>query len=238
MIYSNIVKGKFISRPNRFIAIVDIDGHEEKVHVKNTGRCKELLIPGATVYMEDFKNRMGTRKLRYSLISVFKEKGKLVINMDSQSPNKVVMEALKDGTIKLPNMSQLSIIKGEQKYKNSRFDFYVEDANGKKGYIEVKGVTLEKDGIVRFPDAPTERGVKHLHELMDTKLAGFEAYAIFVVQIQGMKLFTPNYETHREFAETLIAAKNAGVHILAYDCSVSPDTLTINKQIPIKLEEY
>jgi len=231
MKYEKILKAKFIERPNRFIAKVMLeDGSEATAHVKNTGRCKELLVPGAAVYLEDFDGRMGTRKMRYSLIGVEKIKldgTKLMVNMDSQAPNKVVAEALADKTIKLPEMGNLTLIKGEKTYGDSRFDFYVEDEDGRYGYAEVKGVTLENDGIVKFPDAPTERGVKHLNELIKVKEEGMSAYAIFVVQMEGMKEFSPNDDTHKAFGDALRAAAVQGVHVLVYECCVTADFLKI-----------
>lgn len=235
MKYSNIKEAIFLERPNRFIAVVEVDGKEEKSHIKNTGRCKELLTEGTTVFLEDFHGRMGTRKMRYSLIGVIKEENKLMVNMDSQAPNKVVEEALLSGNLHLEGMSEITHVKRESKYGNSRFDFYVEDSSGKRGYIEVKGVTLETDGIVRFPDAPTERGVKHIGELIDVKRAGLEAYIIFVIQMEGMKHFEPNYETHQAFGDALVEAEKHGVKILAYDCLVNKDTLVLNKPLPVKL---
>lgn len=237
MKYTDIKKGIFLERPNRFIALVEIEGQIEKVHVKNTGRCKELLTPGTTVFLEDFNNRMGTRKLRYSLISVIKEENGLHINMDSQAPNKVVEEALLSKELQLPSMDEITFVKRESKYGNSRFDFYVEDKTGKKGYIEVKGVTLEHNGVVRFPDAPTERGIKHLEELVQVKKAGMEAYAIFVVQIEGMDHFEPNYATHQAFGDALSKASEEGVCVMAMDCIVQEDSLVLNKPLAVKLGE-
>lgn len=237
MKYTDIKKGIFLERPNRFIALVEIEGQIEKVHVKNTGRCKELLTPGTTVFLEDFNNRMGTRKLRYSLISVIKEENGLHINMDSQAPNKVVEEALLSKELQLPGMDEITFVKRESKYGNSRFDFYVEDKTGKKGYIEVKGVTLENKGVVRFPDAPTERGIKHLEELVQVKKAGMEAYAIFVVQIEGMDHFEPNYATHQAFGDALSKASEEGVCVMAMDCIVQEDSLVLNKPLAVKLGE-
>lgn len=235
MKYENIKEAIFLERPNRFVALVEVGGMVEKAHVKNTGRCKELLTPGTKVFLEDFEGRMGTRKMRYSLIGVIKEENKLMVNMDSQAPNKVVEEALLSGHLKLDGMSDITFVKRESKYGNSRFDFYVEDSEGKKGYIEVKGVTLEFDGIVRFPDAPTERGVKHIGELMEVKASGLEAYIIFVIQMEGMKHFEPNYATHQAFGEALVKADLAGVKIMAYDCLVERDTLLLNRPLPVKL---
>lgn len=226
MLYQNIVEGTFIKRPNRFIAHVMIDGNLEICHVKNTGRCKELLIPGVTVYLE--RNYNTNRKTKYSLINVDKN-GKL-INMDSNAPNKVVHEWLKEGKL----FSDISLIRPEMKYNNSRFDFYVEHGN-KKAFIEVKGVTLEEDGVVRFPDAPTMRGVKHVYELCDAKKEGYEAYVIFVIQMKNVLYFTPNIKTHKEFGDALIEASNFGVQILAYDCHVTKDFLNIVDEVEVRL---
>ena len=230
MKYGKITQAKFIERENRFVARVELpNGEVTKVHVKNTGRCKELLLHGSTVYLEDFEGRMGSRRMRYSLVAVEKKAGRetILINMDSQAPNKVVQEALADGRINLPG---LTLIKPEAKYGNSRFDFYVESEKG-GAFIEVKGVTLEENGHARFPDAPTERGVKHIRELIKAKQEGCGAYIIFVVQMEGIKDVAPNDETHPAFGEALAEASQAGVHILAYDCRVTPDSLTINEEI-------
>ena len=255
MNYGKIVEAKFIERENRFVARVECEGRTVRVHVKNTGRCRELLLPGSRVYLEDHIGRMGSRKMRYSLIAVEKEidacgrpgDGRLLVNMDSQAPNKVVQEALADGRIRLPGMedTDLSLIKPEATFGNSRFDFYVESPVREKksqgeqcptqivrrAFIEVKGVTLEADGHARFPDAPTERGVKHIQELVKAREEGYETYIIFVVQMEGMKDVSPNYETHPEFGEALAKAAEAGVKILAYDCTVAPDRLEVNEQI-------
>ncbi|NLD20218.1 MAG: DNA/RNA nuclease SfsA [Clostridiales bacterium] len=235
MKYDNILKAKFISRPNRFIAHVELKGREVAVHVKNTGRCKELLVPDATVYLEDFTGRMGSRKMTYSLIAVEKvvERGKMLINMDSQAPNKVVREALENGTLVLPGMGHVAEIKAEAVYGNSRLDFFICDEKGKKGYIEVKGVTLENCGIAAFPDAPTERGVKHLRELSALAASGYEAYALFVIQMEGTQEFRTNDKTHKGFGDGLRAAAKSGVHVLAYECKVKPDSLEI--WLPVKV---
>lgn len=245
MRYEKIAKGRFVSRPNRFIAEVLMDGQDEidgqgvitRVHVKNTGRCKELLPQGARLYLEDFTERMGTRKLEYSLIGVEKvlpDGSRLMINMDSQAPNKVAEEALADGRIVLPGMGKLTEIRREKTWGDSRFDFYVEDENGRKGFIEVKGVTLEDEGVVRFPDAPTQRGVKHLQGLMKARAEGYFACALFIVQMEGMKVFMPNDETHPEFGKTLREAARSGVEILAYQCKVTEDTLEVT--VPLRVE--
>lgn len=231
MKYEKIVTAKFISRPNRFVAQVLLNGEEVSVHVKNTGRCRELLVPDAVVYLEDFSYRSGKRKLLYDLVAV--RKGGILINMDSQAPNKVAREALENGSIKMPGMSELTMIRPEKVYGNSRFDFYVEDENGEKGFVEVKGVTLENEGIASFPDAPTERGVKHLNELVRAMENGYQSYVLFVIQMSGMKLFAPNDVTHRKFGDTLRYAAEKGVHILAYECAAEPDSLKITDPVLI-----
>lgn len=233
MKYAKVIKGKFLSRPNRFVAHVELEGREIEVHVKNTGRCKELLVPGSTVYLEDFSYRQGKRKLLYDLIAV--EKGDLLINMDSQAPNKVVNEALSSGVIKLSEMEELIDIKSEKSYGNSRFDFYVQDKSSREGFVEVKGVTLENNGITLFPDAPTERGIKHLNELVKAKNSGYNAYILFVIQMSGINWFTPNDECHYAFGEALRHAVSNGVRAMAYECNVTPDTLNIFKPVTIKL---
>lgn len=233
MKYKNIVPAAFLVRDNRFVARVLLDGVETTVHVKNTGRCRELLVPGATVYLEDFSARMGGRKLRYDLIAV--KKDGLLINMDSQAPNKVAAEALRSGAIPLPGMARLSEMRPETVYGTSRFDFYVRDADGREGFVEVKGVTLEDGGIASFPDAPTVRGIKHLNELASAAERGYMAYTLFILQMSGMKLFTPNDERHAAFGDALRHAAASGVHILAYECSVTPDTLRVTEPVPVKL---
>ncbi len=224
MKYENIVKGVFIERPNRFIAICEIDGQKETCHVKNTGRCRELLVNGATVCLEKSNNI--NRKTKYDLIAV--QKGDKLINMDSQVVNKVALEFMP----KLFN--DIKLIKPECKYGNSRFDIYIE-THTEKIFVEVKGVTLEKDGVVRFPDAPTERGVKHLNELQKAVSEGYRAYVLFVVQMSDAKYFEPNRETHPEFADKLKRAKENGVVPLAYDCFVTPDSIEIRNPILIKI---
>jgi sugar fermentation stimulation protein A len=225
MKYANIHRGEFLTRPNRFIAHVNINGQEEICHVKNTGRCKELLIPGCTVWVTKSDNPL--RKTKYDLIAV--QKGSRLINMDSQVPNKAAEEWLRAGGLK-----GLTLLRPETRFENSRFDFYFEQKTV-KGFLEVKGVTLEDNGIVRFPDAPTQRGVKHLQELVDCRKKGFSSYVLFVIQMEGVKRFEPNWDTHPAFGEALITAQNAGVHILAYDCKVTPDSLTINHKVQVKL---
>lgn len=238
MKYSKVVEAEFLHRPNRFIADVMVNGEEVRAHVKNTGRCRELLLPGASVYLEDFTQAMGSRKLPYSLIAVEKQLpsgGHLLINMDSQAPNRVVYEALLNGCLPLSGLSALDIVKPEATFGESRLDFYLKDVCGQEAYIEVKGVTLESDGIAAFPDAPTQRGIKHINELIRLKKDGYLAYVIFVIQMEGMKLFTPNRLTHPEFADALKSAAENGVTVLAYDCFVGRDELVLNKPVEISL---
>ena len=224
MMYKNTVTGKFLNRPNRFIANVEIDGKTEVCHVKNTGRCKELLVPDARVILEQSHNP--DRKTKYDLVAVYK--GDMLINMDSQAPNKVFGEwAVQSGFF-----GNVTKIKPECKYKNSRFDFYIE-ADDKKIFAEVKGVTLEEDGVVMFPDAPTERGIKHINELADAVKNGYEAYVFFIIQMEKCKFFTPNTKTHPEFADALKDAK--GVNIMALNCKVTEQTLVANEFVEIKL---
>lgn len=227
MRYQNIRKSCFLDRPNRFIAHVEMEGKTEVVHVKNTGRCAELLKPGAVVYVQDSQNP--ARKTRWDLIGV--RKGERMINMDSQVPNKVVREWLEEGHL----FRNISRIRPEYTYGNSRFDLYVE-ADGKKILIEVKGVTLEENGVVRFPDAPSERAVKHVEELKEAVKAGYETYVFFVIQMKDVRYFTPNMDTHPAFGEALKKAAEEGVHILAYDCEVTEDSISIADEVPVILE--
>ena len=298
MKYSKVVPGIFIKRPNRFIAHVMINGNEEVCHVKNTGRCKELLIPGCTVYCSVSDNPQ--RKTKFDLIAVEKIKNgrafvtaetasaangnaclapkdksnakatnTLLVNMDSQAPNAAVKEWLASGA---SPFGDIDFLKPECKYGNSRFDFYLEikeqntlakqngiadnsssqrisndhktldaDTNQilksktRKIFVEVKGVTLEQDSVVLFPDAPTERGVKHVHELIQCHGEGYETYILFVVQMDHASYFTPNRKTHPQFADALCEAKQAGVQLLAYTCKITPDEMVMDKPVPIKL---
>lgn len=226
MKYDNIKQGIFLCRPNRFIAHVEIGGKTELVHVKNTGRCKELLIEGVTVFVQEFDK--STRKTKFDLIAV--QKGDILINIDSQVPNKVVGEWLLTSSL----LGNITLIKPETTYGNSRFDFYIE-ADDKKIFAEVKGVTLEQDGVVLFPDAPTLRGVKHIKELCRSMQEGYQAYMIFLVQLQGAKYFTPNIRTQPEFGKVLKCAERQGVHIIVLDCVITRDSITANSLLPIKL---
>ena len=226
MRYERIEKAVFLERPNRFIAYTELNGRKETVHVKNTGRCAELLVPGASVYIQRSANP--DRKTKWDLISV--EKGERMINMDSQIPNRLVEEWIRGGHL----FRDVTLVRPETTYGNSRFDLYVE-AEGKRIFIEVKGVTLEENGVCRFPDAPSERAVKHLEELILAKQEGYETYVFFVIQMKDVRYFTPNTDTHPAFAESLRRAAAAGVHILAYDCTVSPDSIEIDSPVDIVL---
>lgn len=226
MKYQNITEGRFLSRPNRFIANIEINGKVETCHIKNTGRLGELLVNGARVIVQDCQS--SARKTRYDLIAVYK--GNKLFNIDSQAPNKVFGEWVKTSDY----FGKLKSVKAEQKFQSSRFDFLLETEE-RRIFVEVKGVTLEQDGVVLFPDAPTERGVKHIKELQNAVAEGFGAAICFVVKLDGAKYFTPNKNTHPEFCEALKAAKTAGVDILCVDCRVMPDSLEIKGFVPVKL---
>ncbi|MCI6151475.1 MAG: DNA/RNA nuclease SfsA [Flintibacter sp.] len=226
MQYGKILPARFLSRPNRFVARVEAEGEELVCHVKNTGRCRELLVPGATVWLEESPNP--SRKTKFDLIAV--EKGDRLINMDAQAPNKVFGEWAAAGGFR----EGLTLLRPETTYRSSRFDFYWESSKG-RGFVEVKGVTLEEDGVVRFPDAPTLRGVKHLDELVKAHEAGYEAAVCFVIQMENVRWFAPNDVTHPEFGQALRRAAQAGVEILAMDCAVTPQSLTMGKSVPIRL---
>lgn len=225
MYYQKVVEGIFIERPNRFIARVMLPEGEVIAHVKNTGRCRELLIPGVRVYLEDHGENT-LRKTRYSLISVWK-KDKL-INMDSQVPNAVAADALKRGLI--TELPETDLIKREKTFGDSRFDIYYESGQ-RRGFLEVKGVTLEEDGVARFPDAPTVRGTKHIMELIKAKEEGYEASILFLVQMEGPKYFEPNKSMDPGFADAVKLAKSRGVRVLAYDSIVTPNTIYIGKSL-------
>lgn len=254
MRYENIKTGEFLSRPNRFIAKVKVDGAEITCHVKNTGRCRELLLPGVTVILEYFPEaKAAGRKTEYDLIAVYKDK--LLINMDSQAPNRAAwewlckMEAKADGGRSGCGLGTglfgpdlfLSDLRREVTHGDSRFDLAFtlksrRDDSKRPALMEVKGVTLEENGLVRFPDAPTERGVKHLHGLIRAHKEGFEAYVLFVIQMKRVRSFSPNDATHPAFGQALREAAAAGVHILAYDCIVTPDSMNIDSEVPVVLE--
>lgn len=233
MIYSSIVRGEFIERPNRFIArvnIADDEGniHIENVHVRNTGRCKEILIKGTKVFLEPSKNP--SRKTKYSLVSAYKDSN--LINIDSQAPNPVVFDALKSGAI--AEVPHVTFAKREVVYKNSRFDIYFESGNT-KGFIEVKGATLERNGTASFPDAPTERGTKHVYEMIDAVKCGYMGNILFLIQMKGVKIFTPNASMDEKFAKALKEASTHGVNILAYDSIITENEIVLDKPVPVKL---
>ena len=226
MKYQDIIKGRFLSRPNRFIAIAELEGREVVAHVKNTGRCKELLIPGTGIYLQHFDRH--DRKTAYDLIAV--EKNGRIINMDSQAPNKVFYEWASAGNF----IGTPDLIRPEFKWGNSRFDMYIEK-DERRILVELKGVTLEKNSTAYFPDAPTERGIKHLKELSHACAEGYECYVCFIIQMSGINALRPNYETHPQFGEELRKAADAGVNIMALDCRVERDSLEINDSIPVLL---
>ena len=230
MKYQNIVKAKFLSRPNRFIAYCEVGGKTEVVHVKNTGRCRELLVPNATVYLSVSDNL--ERKTKYDLVAVEKvtPRGTIMINMDSQVPNAAAHEWIESGGI----FGEGATVRREVTYGKSRFDLYIEQGD-RKAFVEVKGVTLENDGVASFPDAPTERGIKHINELITAHNDGYETYILFVVQMKGVHTFTPNDETHKAFGDALRHAAESGVKILAYDCRVTPDEMVIDAPVNVEV---
>ncbi|MDD4570161.1 MAG: DNA/RNA nuclease SfsA [Tepidanaerobacteraceae bacterium] len=226
MRYKKIHQARFIERPNRFIARVELNGDVQVCHVKNTGRCQELLIPGRIVYLAESSNP--NRKTKYDLVVV--EKDKMLVNIDSQAPNQVVKEWLEAGGL----YPQPVLIYPEMKQGNSRLDFYLEDKE-RKAFIEVKGVTLEDDGVAAFPDAPTERGIKHLNHLIEVIKEGYDAYLIFIVQFKPVNHLVPNDATHPEFGQALRKAVAAGVRVLAYDCMVTQDSMQLDQKVQVRL---
>jgi len=228
MKYNSIIRGIFLKRVNRFIAHVLVDDTEHIVHVKNTGRCKELLIAGVMVILEPSQNPQ--RKTAFSIIAVYK--GERLINMDSQVPNHVVFEALQAGRI--PDLGLLEKMKKEVTYGNSRFDIYFESAQH-KNFIEVKGVTLEDEGVAMFPDAPTVRGTKHVYEMIKAVEAGYGGTVFFLIQMKGVSCFRPNVKMDEDFATALVLARAKGVILLAYDCVVHEDEIVLGARVPILL---
>ena len=231
--YSSVVSGEFVERPNRFIAKVNAldksgDFHKETVHVRNTGRCREILVKGTKVFLEPSQNPL--RKTKYSLVSAYK--GLNLINIDSQIPNPVVFDALKSGFIK--EIPQVTFAKCEVVFGNSRFDIYFESGD-KKGFIEVKGATLENNGIASFPDAPTERGTKHVYGMIDAVKCGYMGNILFLIQMKGVKMFTPNASMDEKFAKALKEASTHGVNILAYDSIITENEIILDKPVPVKL---
>ena len=235
MTYQNLRPAVFLARPNRFIARVEVDGREETVHVKNTGRCRELLVPGCTVYLEGSANPL--RRTKYDLVAVEKARPgqpPLLVNMDAQAPNRVFGEWMAAGRGAALGLPKPALLRPETVWGNSRFDFYWELPE-RRGFVEVKGCTLEEAGRALFPDAPTLRGVKHLRELIACRQAGYEAAVCFVIQMAGMTAFSPNDATHPEFGAALREAHRAGVLVLAVECAVTPDSLVMTGPVPVKL---
>lgn len=230
MKYGNVTEGIFLSRPNRFCAEVEIDGAKHTVHVKNTGRCRELLTVGSRVYLTASDNP--DRKTKYDLIAVEKndDGSARLVNIDSQAPNHAAEEWLRSGGL-FPDGSR---IRREVVCGDSRFDFCITEST-RTSFLEVKGVTLEHDGIALFPDAPTERGVKHIHELIRCAREGFGAYILFVIQMKGISVMKPNDAMHREFGDALRLAAESDVRILAADCIVTADSMVIDRQIPVDI---
>ena len=225
MKYGKVIEAIFLKRPNRFIAHVLIHGEEEIVHVRNTGRCKELLIPGAKVVLEDCSHNLN-RKTKYSLIAVWKDE--MLVNMDSQIPNAAVFKAINENRIL--GLQNLSHLKREVTFGNSRFDIYFE-SNKDKGFVEIKGVTLEQDSIAMFPDAPTDRGAKHVLEMIEAVKQGYRGIIFFLLQMKGPKSFMPNYNMDKVFSNTLKLASENGVEILVYDSIISNNCIIVDKPV-------
>ena len=226
MRYLNIIEGIFINRPNRFIANVLINGNLEKVHVKNTGRCKEILKEGTKVYLQ--KSNNPNRKTKYSLISAYKND--FLINIDSQIPNDVVYNSIYNN--KVDELLNVDFLKREVNYGNSRFDLYYEKGK-EKGFVEVKGVTLEVDGLSMFPDAPTERGTKHVLEIIKSIHEGYKSYIFFLIQMENINYFTPNEIMDKHFSDALYLAKKEGVNILAYNSIVTKNEISLGEKVKI-----
>jgi len=226
ILYENIREARFIDRPNRFIANIEIDGKRELCHVKNTGRCKELLVPNAKIFVQESAG--GNRKTKYDLISVYK--GRRLVNIDSQVPNKVFYEWVLESKF----FQDITLVKPEAVYKNSRFDYYIETSRSKI-FVEVKGVTLEENGLAMFPDAPTERGVRHIYELMESIKEGYEAWIVFIIQMKDVIFFTPNVKTHKAFGTALEEAQKCGVNIIALDSIVTKNSIKAGDFVQVKI---
>lgn len=229
IIKEKVVKAKFIKRPNRFQGYIKLEGEESMVHVPNTGRCREILIEGCTVILREGNN--DKRKTKYDLIAAYK--GDKLINIDSQIPNKVVYEALINK--KILGLEEYDTVMREKTFGNSRFDFKLINAKGEVYYLEVKGVTLENEGKARFPDAPTERGTKHLNELVEAKKIGYGAGVLFLMQMDNINEFTPNDAMDKDFGEALRRAHKSGVDVMAYECVLGEDYITLDKSVKVKL---
>ncbi len=226
MRYPSLQPAIFLHRPNRFVAHIQIDGQTRLCHVKNTGRCKELLIPGAMVLVQPSES--AARRTPYDLIAVYK--GERLVNIDSQAPNRVFAEWALGGHF----VEDLTLLQPERRFQHSRFDYYVE-YGGRRGFVEVKGVTLEQDGVALFPDAPTDRGVRHVQELIACRQQGFEAWLVFIIQMNGVHYFTPHAAMHPAFARAVAAACREGVNILALDCRVTQNSITAGKPVEVVL---
>ena len=229
MRYADIISGTFIERPNRFIAYVEVDGKKERCHVKNTGRCRELLIPGAEAVLA--VSGKPDRSTAYDLVGIYKNG--MLVNIDSQAPNKVVAESIRC----IPGFEDADEVRPEYTYGNSRIDIFAKSSTSKK-LMEVKGVTLEKDGTALFPDAPTERGLKHVKELEASLEDGYEAYIMFLIQMAGPTVFSPNYDMHEEFASEVEKAHGYGVKVLAYDCAVTEDSVSLRNPVKVKFRGH
>lgn len=226
MTYENIFPATFLSRPNRFVAEIELEGRRDICHVKNTGRCRELLTPGADIWVQ--KVHSPTRRTEYDLITV--RKGDMLVNIDSAAPNRVFAQWVEGSGY----FGETARIRPETVHGDSRFDFYIESGE-RRIFVEVKGVTLEHSGVAAFPDAPTERGVKHLHGLKRCVGEGFEAFAVFILQMDGMRYMIPNRDTHPEFAAALAEAKAAGVRLMALGCAVTESTIAVKDFVEVRL---
>ena len=232
MRYEKTCRATFLERPNRFVAWCDRAGERVRCHVKNTGRCGELLRPGAPVVLQDRRGQAVGQKTAFSLVSVYK--GEMLVNIDSQAPNALVKEALRGGTLILPGYEAPDLVRPEYRFGASRLDFYLEKG-ARRALVEVKGVTLEQDGGLYFPDAPTQRGVRHIEELERARAQGWDAFLLFVAQLSPARFLAPNDRTHPQFGQALRRAAGAGVRPLCYDCRVEEAELTLGAPVPIRL---
>jgi len=231
MRYDKVVEARFIERKNRFIAECEINGKVESVHIRNTGRCGELFVPDARVYLEPAPAE-ALRSTRWSLVSV--ERNGRIFNVDSSAPNRLFKEAVEEGSLVLPGIGDVQQVKGEVGFGSSRLDFFIKGSL-RDAFAEVKGVTLEQNGVARFPDAPTERGIKHLNELTHAVDSGYAAFAVFIIKFQGARSFSPNWDTHPEFGFALKKAREHGVEIIAVECCVVPDEICCDKTVFVEI---
>ncbi|MBO1679176.1 DNA/RNA nuclease SfsA [Bittarella massiliensis (ex Durand et al. 2017)] len=232
MRYESVCRAVFLERPNRFVAWCDLAGERVRCHVKNTGRCGELLLPGARVVLQDRRGRAEGQKTQFSLVAVYK--GEMLVNIDSQAPNAVVKEALLSGALALPGYQSPDLVRAEYPFGASRIDFYLQKG-GRRALVEVKGVTLEEGGGLYFPDAPTQRGVKHIEELERARAQGWDAFLLFVAQLSPARFLSPNDRTHPQFGQALRRAAAAGVIPLCYDCRVAEDSLALGRPVEVRL---